>query len=129
MHRTRRSTSRDQSVVSNARRAAAIARSASPTVASAAVPSTASVDGEIVSYVAPPSAGTSSPSTSNRSSCHIVMSPKILVMRIRLVPLRPDGYGNRERLFPLGGNRILTHVFEAVSSRLGLRDWVFETGG
>ena len=54
--------SRDHVVVSNARRAAAIARSASATLASAAAPSTSSVAGEIVSYVAPFSAATSSPS-------------------------------------------------------------------
>src|SRR5438105_7166181 len=46
-------------------------RFASPTDASAAVPRTAPVAGLIVSNVRLPSAGTSSPSMSRRSSCHM----------------------------------------------------------
>src|SRR5215207_3013288 len=81
-HLTRNSTSCDQSVVSKARRALVTARAASSTDASAAVPSDSPVDGLIVGYVRSPSAATSSPSMSRRSSCHMsrkLSSPKSVI--------------------------------------------------
>ena len=55
----------DQVVSSKARRAAAIARSTSASEASAASPMSSSVAGLIDANVAPPSAGTNSPSISS----------------------------------------------------------------
>ena len=66
----RNSTSSRQfpALASNARRAAAIARSKSAGAPSAANPATSSVAGLITSKVAPPTAPASSPSISSRSS-------------------------------------------------------------
>ena len=66
----RNSTSSRQfpALPSNARRAAAIARSKSAGAPSAATPATSSVAGLITSKVAPPAAPASSPSISSRSS-------------------------------------------------------------
>ena len=94
------SWSRDHSVVSNARRAAAIARCASATVASAATPRTASVAGLTVSKVAPPVAGTSSPSISSRSSCQVVTpsrSPRAIVPTGRTGTVHGSRYGHYAR--------------------------------
>ena len=63
--RTRSSTFVDQSVSSNARRAAAIAASTSAAVASGAWPISAPVAGLRIGYVAPSLAGTSFPSISS----------------------------------------------------------------
>ena len=65
MHRTRNSVSVDHSVVSNACRAAPMARSISPRSALAAVPSTSSVAGSTVGK-SPADPGTNSPAM-NRS--------------------------------------------------------------
>ena len=67
----RKAWSRDQSVVSKARRAATTAAAASSGPVSAATPSTSSVAGLIVGNAAPPEASTNSPSMSSRSSCHM----------------------------------------------------------
>src|SRR4029453_3030341 len=62
MHRARNAWSVDQLVSSNARRAAATARSMSSVVPAATVPSTSSVEGLTLSNVLPLLAGTSLPS-------------------------------------------------------------------
>ncbi len=108
-----RATSR---VVSNARRAAAIARRASSTVASAATPSTSSVAGSTVSYVAPPAAGTSSPSISSRSSCQIVTLHAPPGAR-RSWPVRRIG-----RTITLGENRSLAKSMRDSRSEGGRMD-------
>jgi hypothetical protein len=72
----------DQSVSSNARRAAAMARSMSAAEASATGPSTSSVAGLTLSNVAPDSACTSSPSISIRVSPWTVLGRSVSVVAI-----------------------------------------------
>ena len=100
MHRTRRSVSVDQSVVSNARRAASIADSMSPPSASAAVPENLfgrRIDG--LERASPP--GMSFPPT-KRSLC---LSPAI---DTRLLPAHENG--RLSRMFIPNHNRSFTDV-------------------